>query len=108
MFDRTICEGCPLKKSSPVQKPRSANANALRLQYDQERLEMRQRRLKENEPEFLNRYRWRAGIEGTMSRLKHVMDMVRLRVRTLAKVSYVVCLGGLKGAFQRPNPLRFP
>jgi IS5 family transposase len=78
-----------------VQKPRSANAKALRLQYDQERLEMRQRRLKEKEPEFLKRYRWRAGIEGTMSRLKHVMGMVRLRVRTLAKVSYVVCLKAL-------------
>jgi IS5 family transposase len=92
MFDRTICQGCPLRKSCPVQNPRSAGAKAMRLQYDQERLEMRQRRLKEKEPEFLNRYRWRAGIEGTMSRLKHVMGMVRLRVRTLAKVSYAVYL----------------
>jgi IS5 family transposase len=95
MFDRTICAACPLRTSCPVQKPRSANAKALRLQYDQERLAMRQRRLKEKEPAFLNRYRWRAGIEGTMSRLKHVMGMVRLRVRTLAKVSYAVYLKAL-------------
>jgi hypothetical protein len=92
MFDRRTCEACPLRRLCPVQKPRSANAKAMRVQYDQERLEMRQRRLKEKEPQFLDRYRWRAGIEGTMSRLKHVMGMVRLRVRTLAKVSYVVCL----------------
>jgi IS5 family transposase len=95
MFDRTICEGCPLRKACPVQNPRSAKAKTMRLQYDQERLEMRQRRLKEKEPEFLNRYRWRAGIEGTMSRLKHVMGMVRLRVRRLAKVSYAVYLKAL-------------
>lgn len=95
MFDRGICQACPLRKGCPVQDPRSAQAKAMRVQYDQQRLEMRQRRLKEKEPAFAKRYRWRAGIEGTMSRLKHVMGMARLRVRSLVKVSYVVYLKAL-------------
>lgn len=95
LFDRTICQACPLRHLCPVQKPRAEHVQSLRVQYDEDRLEMRQRRLKEKEPEFLNRYRWRAGIEGTMSRLKHVLGMVRLRVRGLAKVSYAVHLKSL-------------
>jgi IS5 family transposase len=95
MFDRNVCSACPLRGLCPVQNPRTPGAKAMRLQYDQERLEMRQRRLKEKQPAFSDRYRWRAGIEGTMSRLKHVMGMVRLRVRTVAKVSYAVYLKAL-------------
>jgi Transposase DDE domain/Transposase domain (DUF772) len=94
-FDAATCQGCPLRDRCPVQKPESAGAKTVRVQYDQPRLEMRERRLKEKEPSFLERYRMRAGIEGTMSRLKHVLGMARLRVRTLAKVTYVVCLKAL-------------
>jgi hypothetical protein len=95
LFDKNICQACWQRKLCPVQKPRSDRNLTLRLQYDQDRLEMRRRRLKELEPLFREDYRWRAGIEGTISRLKHVTGMVRLRVRELAKVSYAVVLKAL-------------
>ena len=61
---------------------------------------MRQRRLKEKEPEFLNRYRWRAGIEGTMSRLKHVMGMVCLASHAGQSE--------LRGLFENAGPQSLP
>jgi IS5 family transposase len=55
----------------------------------------RQRRLNEKTEAFRNRYRRRAGIEATMSRFKHQMGMARLRVRGMAKTSYVAFLRAL-------------
>jgi hypothetical protein len=37
-------------------------------------------------PAFQDRYRWRAGIEATMSRLKHQMGLARLRIRRMVAV----------------------
>ena len=44
---------------------------------------------------FASRYRWRAGIEATMSRFKYQMGMARLRVRGMAKVTYTAMLRAL-------------
>lgn len=46
------------------------------------------RRLADTSAEFRERYRWRAGVEATMSRFKHQMGMRRLRVRGMKQVSY--------------------
>ena len=51
-------------------------------------MKQRERRLHDVSEEFRQRYRWRAGIEATMSRFKHQMGMARLRVRGMAKVTY--------------------
>jgi Transposase DDE domain len=51
--------------------------------------------LAEQEPAFKDRYRWRAGIEATMSRLNHQMDLARLRIRGMAAVKYTVFLQAL-------------
>jgi hypothetical protein len=55
----------------------------------------RTRRLAEQLPPFKDRYRWRAGIEATMSRLKHQMHLARLRVRGMAAIQYTVFLRAL-------------
>jgi len=89
------CANCPLRPACPVQDPRPSDKQAYRLQYDRPRLEMYRRRLAEKEPEFRQRYRWRAGIEATMSRLKHVLGMGALRVRGLAAVTYEAFMGAL-------------
>jgi hypothetical protein len=94
-FDAGVCAGCPLRAGCPVQKPRPTDAAATRLQYDKPRLEMYHRRKREQDAAFKERYRWRAGIEGTMSRLKHVLGMAALRVRGYAAVRYEAFMGAL-------------
>lgn len=94
-FDAGVCAGCPLRAGCPVQKPRPTDAAATRLQYDKPRLQMYHRRKREQDAAFKQRYRWRAGIEGTMSRLKHVLGMGALRVRGYAAVKYEAFMGAL-------------
>jgi len=94
-FDRDACANCPLRPNCPVQDPRPSDKQAYRLQYDRPRLDMYRRRLEEKKPEFGQTYRWRAGIEATMSRLKHVLGMGALRVRGLAAVTYEAFMGAL-------------
>ena len=53
------------------------------------------RRLQDASEEFCKRYRWRAGIEATMSRFKHQMGMAKLRIRGMAKVTYTEMLRAL-------------
>jgi hypothetical protein len=94
-FDAATCGHCPLRPQCPVQKPRNKTDRTTRFQYKQERLPMRTRRLAEEEPAFKERYRWRAGIEGTMSRFKHQIGCAALRVRGKAAVAYEAFMGAL-------------
>jgi hypothetical protein len=66
-----------------------------RWHYNHDRVQQRARRLKDARDEFHGHYRWRAGIEATMSRFKHQMGMARLRVRGMAKVTYTAMLRAL-------------
>lgn len=65
------------------------------VQYTHERVAQRQRRLDQQEPAFIDHYRWRADIEATMSRLKHQMGLARLRIRGMAAVRYTLFLRAL-------------
>lgn len=80
-FDESLCSACPLRN-------RCVAAGKQRLQYTHDRVGQRRRRLAEQEPYFRAHYRWRAGIEATMSRLKHQMGLAYLRVRGMAAVQY--------------------
>ena len=55
--------------------------------------------------EFREHYRWRAGIEATMSRFKHQMGMARLRVRGMAKVTYTAMLRAWGSTFIAWQPM---
>ncbi len=94
-FDAATCAACPLRAQCPVQNPRSPRDSSTRLQYQGVRLAMRERRLAEEKPKFKERYRWRAGIEATMSRLKHQIGCAALRVRGKAAVAYETFMGAL-------------
>ena len=94
-FDAATCAACPLRAQCPVQEPRTPRDSTTRLQYQGDRLDMRQRRLDENKPQFKQRYRMRAGIEATMSRLKHQMGCAALRVRGKAAIAYEAFMGAL-------------
>ena len=92
-FDLTLCSGCPMHALCPGSDTRKGG----RWQYTHERVRQRARRKREACAAFRDPYRWRAGTEGTMSRLKHQMGMGTLRVRGLGAVTYRVflCVLGL-------------
>ncbi len=93
-FDPSTCRECPLLERCPVQSSVRRKRGA-RMQYTHPRVAQRARRLEEQAPQFRERYRWRAGSEATMSRLKHQMGLAWLRVRGMASVTYVALLRAL-------------
>ena len=87
-FAIDVCDQCPLQDRCPIHGKE-------RLQYTHKRVKQRARRLSEQSAAFRDRYRWRAGIEGTISRLKHQMGLAHLRVRGQGAVQYRVLLRAL-------------
>jgi hypothetical protein len=92
LFDVATCAACPLHRSCCAS---AVGRKEPRYQYTRERARHRERRLRDRSDEFRGRYRWRAGIEGTMSRFKHRMHMAALRVRGRAAVGYTTFLRAL-------------
>jgi len=90
-FDATVCAACPLRDHCPTETHRQVR----RLRYIPSRVRQRRRRLQQQSSEFKQCYRWRAGIEATMSRLKHQMKLACLRVRGMKAVTYAVLLRAL-------------
>ena len=93
-FDPSICSSCQDRARCPSQTTRHRGARS-RLQYTHERIPQRARRLAEKLDSFRERYRWRAGVEATMSRLKHQMGLASLRVRGMKSVRYTTLLRAL-------------
>lgn len=92
LFATSDCGACSQKDRCPLS---SVGRQGARYQYTHDRVRQRQRRLKDKTEEFRDRYRWRAGVEATMSRFKHQMGMASLRVRGMAKVAYAATLRAL-------------
>jgi len=92
LFDSAVCHACPRRDDCPAA---AVGRSERRWQYNHDRVKQRERRLQDASEEFRQRYRWRAGIEATMSRFKHQMGMARLRVRGMAKVTYAAMLRAL-------------
>jgi len=93
-FDLSDCRRCPDMPRCLVQADKHGGSSA-RFQYTPVRVTNRKRRLYEQSTAFLDIYRWRAGIEATMSRLKHQMNLAHLRVRGMPAMRYVVHLRAL-------------
>jgi hypothetical protein len=92
LFDVATCAACPLHQSCCAS---AVDRKEPRYQYTHDRVRQRARRLHDRTDAFKDRYRWRAGIEGTMSRFKHQMGMAALRVRGRLAVGYVTFLRAL-------------
>ena len=82
------CFYCPLSRECPV-KPGTKN---FILRYDEKTMRLARRRAYERTKEFKERYRWRAGVEATMSELKTKTGIKRLRVRGFKAVKFAVLL----------------
>lgn len=92
LFDAETCQGCPHRERCCAS---TETRKQPRYQYTHDRVRLRRRRLYNATDGFHEQYRWRAGVEATMSRLKHQMGMARLRVRGMTKVRYVTFLRAL-------------
>lgn len=92
LFDAGVCTDCPRRSDCPAA---AVGRRERRWQYTHDRVRQRARRLEDASDAFCDRYRWRAGVEATMSRFKHQMGMARLRVRGMTKVTYVAMLRAL-------------
>ena len=93
-FDLATCRECPDRNRCPVQADKH-DGQFVRFQYTPTRAENQKRRRHESSDTFREIYRWRAGIEATMSRLKHQMNLAHLRVRGMPAMRYAVNLRAL-------------
>jgi Transposase DDE domain/Transposase domain (DUF772) len=87
-FAIQCCRPCPQLTDCPV-KP---GKKYYYLRYHGKEHRLAQRRRFERTEEFIDRYRWRAGIEATMSEYATLTGVKRLRVRGMAAVRYCAIL----------------
>jgi hypothetical protein len=82
VFGSETCAACPFTGDCPVKAGRRGHY----LRYDEKALRLARRRTIENNPEFIEKYRFRAGVEGTMSQFDRRTGVKHLRVRGLKAV----------------------
>jgi len=82
------CFGCPRKKDCMIRSVR----NGYGFSYDRKQVKMARRRAREKTAVFRDRYRYRSGVESTMSELDRKTGVKRLRVRGMTAVRYCVTL----------------
>jgi hypothetical protein len=87
-FAMERCRSCPRVAECPVRPGKKHYY--LRYRGRDHRLALRRRF--ERTDEFIQRYRWRSGIEATMSEYATVTGVKRLRVRGMAAVRYCAVL----------------
>jgi len=83
-FELQRCLACPLQSQCPV-KPGKKKAY---LRYSEKRYRLAKRRSLENSEAFIDDYRWRAGVEATMSEFDRRTGVKQLRVRGMPAVRF--------------------
>jgi len=87
-FSLDTCSNCPLVNDCPV-KP---GKKYYYLRYNKKSSRLAMRRANEQTDEFKNRYRWRAGVEATMSEYDRLTGVKRLRFRGFKSVRFAAIL----------------
>ena len=82
------CCNCPNLQTCPVKKGKKFYY----LRFKNKELRLAKRRVNEQSPEFKDRYRWRAGVEATMSELDRKTGVKNLRVRGFKAVRFCATL----------------
>ena len=83
-FDLQRCQSCPMLSQCPV-KPGKKKAY---LRYSEKRYRLAKRRTHEASEAFIEEYRWRAGVEATMSEFDRRTGVKRLRFRGMPKIRF--------------------
>jgi hypothetical protein len=81
-FDKTICDMCHRQSECPVKRDKKSCS----ISYDAKSLRLSRRRKLEKEEAFKEKYRYRSGVEGTMSDLDRMTGLKHLRVRGMPQV----------------------
>jgi hypothetical protein len=89
-FNSGHCLKCPLLDDCPVKRGKGYHY----LRYDDKALRIARRRASQQSPQFKDRYRWRAGIEGTISAYDTRTGVKHLRVRGHKAVRFCATLKG--------------
>ena len=87
-FDRQRCQTCPQADVCPI-KP---GKKYYYLWYSAKKARLACRRQFEDSPAFIDTYRWRAGIEATMSQYDRLTGVKHLRVRGFKAVRFCATL----------------
>ncbi len=87
-FNIDTCAICPAVKGCPVKKGK----NFYYLRYTRKSARLAKRRSIEQSDQFKDRYRWRAGVEATMSEYDKRTGVKRLRVRGFGAVRFAATL----------------
>ena len=88
VFDSGHCCGCPDLAGCPVK----AGKKHYVLHYTEKEMRIAERRAYEQTDEFKDRYRWRSGIEATMSEYDRRTGVKQLRVRGFKAVKFCAVL----------------
>jgi hypothetical protein len=91
VFDLKQCGGCGCLESCPVKQGK----RHYYFRYDEKQVRLAERRAYENTEEFKDIYRYRAGVESTMSSYDRLTGVKRLRVRGLKAVRFCATLKAL-------------
>ena len=87
-FSCQRCAKCPLVDECPVEPGKKYYY----LRYEEKAMRIARRRAEEQTSEFKDRYRWRAGVEATISELDRRTGVKRLRVRGFKAVRFSATL----------------
>lgn len=88
LFEVKTCTQCRMFGKCAINK----GGNMYAFDYDDNRLQLYQRRMEEKTPEFKENYKKRSGIEATFGRLKQNTPLKRLRIRGRQAVEYALHL----------------
>ena len=87
-FCLKTCSQCPLKESCPAKQGK----RYYYLRYEQKAMRIAKRKAAEQTDSFKDKYRWRAGVEATMSEYDRRTGVKRLRFRGLKAVRFCAVL----------------
>jgi hypothetical protein len=87
-FDKGICDTCRRQSECPIKRDKKSCT----ISYDAKSLRLSRRRKREKEEAFTEKYRYRSGIEGTMSDLDRIYGLKHLRVRGMPQVRLAATL----------------
>jgi Transposase DDE domain len=81
-FDKAVCDNCRRLSQCAVKRDKKSCT----ISYDAKSLRLSRRRQREKEESFREKYRYRSGVEGTMSDLDRMTGLKHLRVRGMPQV----------------------
>ena len=87
-FAIELCRQCPLASDCPVKQ----GSEFFELTYSHSAMRLAKRRQYEQSEEFRQKYRWRAGVEATMSQYDRMTGAKHLRVRGFKAVRYAAVM----------------